>query len=284
MTLASVQLKKASRQISKNLLWGLQRPFRKHDSWPCQILSGPAKGSLLTLDIRTQGSYWLGSYDKWILDRLNPISHLLPPGDIAWDCGAFVGYYSAVFRKAVGSSGKIVTFEASSRNCNSLRNLPHLNNWDNVFIHHLAVGPDHSTINFAGELGGSSGPVGLSKSFEGSPSTEAVQSAGLDELLQEHMMPAPKLIKLDLESAEQQALHNGHSMFTVYRPSLILEWHGIKVLDSIGRFLDTYHYSAWDVVNYHQDANLRETQIDPANLEKRARSGISNTLICLPSY
>lgn len=283
MTTAYAQGLKVFKEISKNSFWGLQRTFRKNDSWPCQIISGPAKGSLLTLDLRTQGSYWLGNYDNWILNRLNPISHLLSTGDTAWDCGAFVGYYTAVFRNAVGPSGSIETFEASSKNFNNLNNLPHLNHWDNVSIHHLAVGPDHSIISFAGELGGSSGPVGLSKSYEGSPSVEAVQCVGLDELLEEYRIPAPKLIKLDLESAEEQALHNGHSMFTLHRPNMILEWHGVKVLDSIARFLDIYQYSAWDVINYHHDVSLRGKRIDPKSLEKMASSGMSNTLICLPA-
>lgn len=274
--------RKVFKEIPKHLLWGLQRPFRKHDSWPLRIISGPAKGSLLTLDLRTQGSYWLGTYDNWILNRLNPISHLLSTGETAWDCGAFVGFYTAVFRNAVGPTGSIETFEASSKNFNNLNNLPHLNNWNNVSIHHLAVGPDHSNINFAGELGGSSGPVGLSKTYEGAPSTESVQCAGLDELLEEYRIPVPRLIKLDLESAEEQALHNGHLLFTRHRPNMILEWHGMQVLDSIARFLDIYKYSAWDVVNYQSNPSLRRKQINPKNLEKEAKSGISNTLICLP--
>jgi FkbM family methyltransferase len=271
-----------AKNLAKYILWGLGRPFHTSSSWPCRVLAGPAKGCVLTLDIRSQGSYWLGSYDTWILNRLNPISHLLSPGDTAWDCGAFVGYYTAVFRQAVGPIGHVHTFEASQRNFSSLRRLPALNNWDNVTIHHLAVGPDHCTINFAGDLGGSSGPLDLSKSYQGTPKSETVRCSGLDELIVDYKIKAPRLIKLDLESAEEQALHNGHTLFSTHRPVVILEWHGEGVLDAISRFLDIYQYNAWDVLHYQPQEALRSKPLDPFHLHAYAREGMSNTLICIP--
>ena len=57
------------------------------------------------LDIRRNGAYWLGVYDSWILERIR-ISDWLPEGGVAWDCGAFVGYYSAIFRRVVGDRGR----------------------------------------------------------------------------------------------------------------------------------------------------------------------------------
>ena len=80
-----------------------------------KVISGPAKGVKLRLDLRKEGSYWLGTYDKWLFDSI-PFSNYISPGNVVWDCGAYVGYYAAVSRKIVGSEGKVYVFEASSNN------------------------------------------------------------------------------------------------------------------------------------------------------------------------
>lgn len=270
-------------ELAKQALWAIQKPFHKDDSWPCRVLTGPAKGCQLTLDIRSQGSYWLGTYDSWILNHLKPISHLLMPGGTAWDCGAFVGYYTAIFRAAVGANGFVHTFEASLNNYNKLKHLLALNNWTNVEIHHLAVGPDHCSLDFAGELGGSSGPMGLSKNYDGNPAVETVRCLGLDELIQEYKIPAPSFIKLDLESAEEQALHNGKVLFSTNRLNILLEWHGTKVLPAISDFLVNYSYNAWDILSYHVEESQCGEKLNPFCLHSYAKSGMSNTLLCIPA-
>ena len=35
-----------------------------------RVLSGPARGVLMKLDLREGGSYLTGQYDKWIFDRI----------------------------------------------------------------------------------------------------------------------------------------------------------------------------------------------------------------------
>src|SRR5436309_22192 len=86
--------------VVKQTVWHALRPFNTGNAWPMRVRSGPAKGTTLVLDVRRNGSYWLGNYDRWILERIR-LSDWLPAGGVAWDCGAFVGYYAAVFRKLV---------------------------------------------------------------------------------------------------------------------------------------------------------------------------------------
>ena len=196
--------------------------------------------------MRQNGAYWLGTYDRWILDRIQ-IRDWLPSGGVAWDCGAYVGYYAAIFRGIVGAGGSVIAFEASTINYKRLRHTPALNSWDNVKIVHLAVGPDHSQIAFAGEAGGASGPIGLSREHRQSVPGEIVNCAGVDELCYERGMPLPNFVKFDLESAEELALHNGDRVFREKRPVLLLEVHGEKILQAVGNFLSKYNYLAWDV-------------------------------------
>ncbi len=83
---------------------------KEHGLNRISILKGPAKGTRMLIDIRLGGSYFLGNYDKWIFDEI-ALEKILKPGMVAWDCGAFYGYYAAIFRKLVGASGCVDVFE-----------------------------------------------------------------------------------------------------------------------------------------------------------------------------
>lgn len=130
-----------------------------------RVINGPAKGSKMLLDIRLGGSYFIGTYDKWIFDRVK-LEDVIKEGMVCWDCGVFYGYYGAIFRRFVGESGFVEIFEASSNNYKSVSNLPAINKWTNVRVHHCAIGPENSEIKFVNNLGGSNGPLELDKNFD----------------------------------------------------------------------------------------------------------------------
>src|SRR5437588_7870158 len=80
-----------------------------------RVLSGPAKGTKLRLDLRVEGRYWLGRYDDWVFKYFR-LTDYLKPGQVAWDCGSYVGYYAACFRRIVGEKGFVYAFEAARSN------------------------------------------------------------------------------------------------------------------------------------------------------------------------
>lgn len=231
------------KNVLKKFVW--QIISNKEGYNDLKVLSGPAKGAILRLNITKEASYWLGTYDKWILSKL-PLEKIIQKDWVVWDCGAYVGYYTAIFKK-IACNGKIFTFEASRKNYDTLKIIPSLNNWKNVFIMNLAVGPDHSTIKFVNNLGGSNGPFGLSKNYAGAVENleiEEVTCCGVDELVYERNIDAPDFIKFDLESAEEFALHNGHRIFSTKRPIILLELHGETALKAAGKFLEKYNYTS----------------------------------------
>jgi FkbM family methyltransferase len=240
-----------------------------------RVLTGPARGARLRLDLRREGQYWLGNYDAWVF-KYFPIADYLKPGQVAWDCGAYVGYYAACFRRLVGPTGQVYAFEASAANYGRLRVLPSNNSWPNVYIHHLAVGPEHTELSFVDNLGGACGPVGLSKDYgTQSVTTTVVRSCGVDELVYEMGVTAPHFIKFDLESAEEFALHNGCRVFTDHRPVLQVEVHNPTARDAFGRFLSEYGYHAW--VFGDPSHRLRRNVVDNHDL-----TGDWHMFICLP--
>jgi FkbM family methyltransferase len=221
-----------------------------------KTLSGPAKGTVFRLDLLKESSYWVGSYDKWILDRV-VLKDILKPGWVVWDCGAYVGYYTAIFRNLIGPNGFVYTFEASTTNYNRLKELPELNNWSNVKIINEAVGPDHTTIKFVSNLGGASGPADMSKEYDMNQKMEyeEVICRGVDELVLECEIKAPNFIKFDLESAEVFALCNGNYVFSKVRPYILLELHGKDCHAAAASFLSKFNYKAKDVYYYNDRTN-----------------------------
>ena len=236
------------KNLAKKTAWHILRWLHGKDVVPLRVLAGPAQGAFLSLDVRSEGAYWLGCYDAYAFARL-PFRRYLQSGSVAWDCGAFVGYHAAVFRKIVGPSGRVVVFEASCENHAHLASLPALNGWNNVEIRHEAVGLAHASIEFAGNRGAASGPYWRGSHFDDGKALviEKIPSRGTDELVFELGVPPPAFIKFDLESAEEFALHNGPRVFRESRPVLLLELHGEAARDAAGRFLETYRYRATPV-------------------------------------
>jgi FkbM family methyltransferase len=264
--------------IIKNVLYYLVP--KKNGYSNLSVKAGPAKGVKLRLDVRKEGSYWLGNYDQWIFDRID-FEKYIKPGDVLWDCGAYVGYYTAIFRKLSGENGKVYTFEASNKNYDRLKELPVLNEWSNVHIYNMAVGPDHTELEFVNDLGGASGPYGLSKSYAQSREELdilKVKCCGVDELITEQNVAMPDFIKFDLESAEVFALHNGDKVFKEKRPVILLELHGDEAKKAAGLFFEKYNYTGIIVSQLPNPINQLRSLAD---FEKVA--GVPHMVICTPN-
>jgi FkbM family methyltransferase len=266
------------KRLLKNLLYHLFPRVEGYNT--IRILSGPARGMRMRIDIRDAGTHFTGRYDKWVFDRVR-LHRLLRPGMVAWDCGAFYGYYACVFRSLVGDEGFVEVFEGSRRNHGVVSALPALNGWSNMRVHWMAVGPDHTTIPFTDNLGGDSGPYGMEKNFDESGLSleiTMVESSGVDELILERKVRVPDIVKFDLETAEIQALANGDVLFSQHRPLLLLELHGENAMRAAGDFLSRHRYRAYSV--WELDMAHRSLFVDRASLS--AHSHVPHMLLCFP--
>jgi FkbM family methyltransferase len=235
--------------VVKNCLWKL---FSDSDGLKnVTILTGPCKGVKLRIDFRNESAYWLGSYDRKILKL---ICDILKQGAVAFDCGTYLGYYGAAMRKAVGETGKVYLFEASTVNFNRVSALPANNKWLNVEVFNLAIGQHHSVIRFATNLGAASGPVDMpGKNLDlQNVEIEEVKCCGIDELVYEMGLPAPDFIKLDIETGECYALVNGKKLWENKRPVLLVELHRDKknrpyAFEAAEKFLKDFNYLGKEV-------------------------------------
>lgn len=265
------------KKIVKNFLYWLTARGKSHQTY--KVLFGPAKGVKLNLDLRKEAAYWLGNYDAWILKNLQ-LEKLIKNGDTVWDCGAYVGFYTGVFRKLVGEKGKVVTIEAVKETFERIKDLPKINGWKNVIMKQCAVGPENSEIQFVSNLNGSNGPFGLAKIYaqDENLEIEKVKCFGVDELI-DSGLPIPDVIKFDLESAEVFALMNGEKLFSTKKPILFLELHGKEAFDTTAEFLDKYNYFSKDISKYRDETALTFK----CGKELKNAGYIPHMLICWPN-
>jgi FkbM family methyltransferase len=68
------------------------------------------------------------------------VKGLVKPGDVVVDLGACIGYYTLLFSKLVGPSGRVIAFEPSPDSCSILRRNVSRNGLTNVTVENAGAG------------------------------------------------------------------------------------------------------------------------------------------------
>jgi len=128
----------------------------------------------------------------------------LQPGDIVYDIGANVGFYSVILGKAVGERGKVIAFEPEKESYNLLQRNLKLNNLINVYTFQKALGNE----NKEGELflGQTIGNFSLVKTYEKEINSQKVEIVKGDQFVRDQSLPIPKAVKIDVEGYEYSVL------------------------------------------------------------------------------
>jgi FkbM family methyltransferase len=183
------------------------------------IKHGVAKGLKFNIG-ESCPDFALGTYELPIQEAL---AKYLNPGDVFYDLGANVGFLTIVAAKLVGATGQVYAFEPSDRNIASIRHNAQINGFNQVEVIPKAV----SHTSGVGELllaeysGGNtlstnSAPPDLAGSIE-------VDLVAIDDLVAENTIAPPKLIKIDVEGAELDALKGMTQTIKTHQPAIIYE-------------------------------------------------------------
>lgn len=167
---------------------------------------------------------------------------LLRPGDVVYDVGANVGWYSLLAARAVGPAGSVVAFEPSLENALLAQQNAAVNGFENVTVVPAALTDHDGWMTFLtrgsleGRLDLQEGP-GADRGDErhGSGQELLVPVASLDSWLSLVDRPAPTLVKIDVEGAEVGVLRGMRRTLAEARPTIIVELHGTReaVLDEL---------------------------------------------------
>ena len=195
------------------------------------IVQGPLRGYRWIVGSSNHGC-WLGSYE---CDQQALLAKWTNEGDVVFDVGAHVGFYTLLGSLLVGRKGRVIAFEPVPENLNYLKQHLEINSVSNVEIVEAAV----SDRNGCERL--SSGPSSSMWHFDAQGELE-VQTISLDELMLNGKLPPPNLIKMDIEGAEVHALNGSAGVINEFHPVIILSTHGSDVHQKCCSFLESAGY------------------------------------------
>lgn len=208
-----------------------------------RIIQGPLRGKRWVVGSSTHGC-WLGSYEY---AKQRSFEQFVRPGDIVYDIGAHTGFYTLLASVLVGPIGRVVAFEPYPRNLGYLRQHLALNRINNAAIVEGAV------YEHEGEVRITAGPSS-SEIRVGIDGTVPVRAFTLDHLVFRDGLPAPTVMKMDVEGAEYAVLRGASKLLMENRPLIFLSTHGEVVHAECLRLLVGFGYTIRSI-----DGNSIET-------------------------
>lgn len=166
-----------------------------------------------------QRMYFYGEHDERY--EIRNLKRILRPGDTCWDVGANIGFYTCLFASLVGEAGRVVAFEPASETAAFLRENIALNRTTHrVIVIGKAIGSavGRQQIFFqAADM--AEGTASLREKQGGE--SEWVDVDTLDNLFR--TLPAPDLVKIDVEGYQVELFAGGKRFFKHHSPMIMAE-------------------------------------------------------------
>ena len=190
-----------------------------------EISGGILRGQTMFLDLQSEKDFWLGSYEKPLIEALKRISK---KGMLSYDIGANIGYISLVMATLNGTQGKVISFEALPRNLERLQKNIEINNLTQRISNvPKAVSEKSGKGSFLEHASGAMGKLAEANGRdEKYVSQHKIETIALDDYVFQGKNPPPNIIKIDIEGAEGQALIGMRRLLKESKPSLLIELHG----------------------------------------------------------
>jgi FkbM family methyltransferase len=180
------------------------------------VLQGRIRGMRWIVGSANHGC-WLGTYER---EKQQEFTQYVRPGDVVYDIGAHVGFYTLLASRLVGPRGRVYAFEPNAENLVLLHRHLSLNSVSNVTVLGLAVSESAGQACF--EALGSSGRLSKTGHI-------VVLTESLDGLLSRSAIVPPSCIKIDVEGAEALVLRGAVKLIGACEPTIFLATHGHAV-------------------------------------------------------
>ncbi len=204
---------------------------------PLRIIGGPLRGYRWIPGAGVHGC-WLGTFERYEQELLK---RLVRPGDVMFDIGANVGFYTLLAARLVGHDGSVVAFEPAARNVGYLRRHLELNSLTNVRVLEAAVGDRVGTAVF--QTGPSFSEGHLVPGDLPGPGQCRIRLITLDDLLTRSEVPPPQMLKIDVEGAEYAVLRGAVNLLKRARPEILLSTHSTALREECSHLLTGLGYS-----------------------------------------
>lgn len=206
-----------------------------------KVVGGLLEGWLLAVDLKCEKYYWLGTHEP---DLQKVVSEFVRPQMVIYDIGANIGFFTLIFARLVGSSGKVFAFEPFPSALKRLRQQVELNHQQQVItVVPVAISDRDETeifqIHNIMAMGKLVGSIGRDTVYKG---VMEVQSLTLDSYIYRDGNPVPDVIKIDIEGGEVKALPGMERVLAEEKPTMLLEIHGQAAGHAVWSILKEHGY------------------------------------------
>jgi FkbM family methyltransferase len=190
----------------------------------------------LPLDHAHAGLIVRGTLEPPVQEALR---RLLAPGDVFYDIGANVGFFTIVGARLVGPTGRVIAFEPVPWCAHAVGRNIELNGFDHASIRAEAVGgaDGRARLLVVGEASWSH----LESTGRHADVRDEIDVAvvSLDSLVGAGTIPPPDVMKIDTEGAELQAIEGARATIAEHRPAIVCELHDtndafLALMDELG--------------------------------------------------
>lgn len=186
---------------------------------PRIVAAGEAAGLRLVAH-RADPDFARGTYER-PLQKF--IAGHVTEGDVFYDIGANIGFFSLIAARRAGSAGRVYAFEPVPDNAAAISRSARLNGFDAVDVLNVAVGSSNgrTELMLARHIGGATlASVGPPPDLRG---TIEVALVSIDRLIAQRRLRPPTLVKVDVEGAELDVLKGMTETLRAHRPTVLYE-------------------------------------------------------------
>jgi FkbM family methyltransferase len=162
------------------------------------------------------------------------VTRILRVGDTCIDAGCQIGYYSCLLAKLIGEKGRVYSFDANPQACLSTRRNLGLNGFSFSDVVHAALADTEGELSFHISTDDQTGLSSLG-AIPTSKETISVPSLRLDRFVKERGIERVRLLKIDVEGAEEIVLRGLGSLLS----SHIIDYILVECFDERLRLLGT---------------------------------------------
>jgi len=195
---------------------------------------------------------FFGSYEPELRDVMRVI---VPPGGVAIDVGANVGWHTLLLARLVGGAGRVLAVEANPSVREQLAQNIGLNRLAQVEIIPCAAAAAEGSLRFAGpaadDPGAGNGHV--VKEEAAAAGVISVPARPLDAVVAERRLERLDFIKIDVEGFEWPVLQGAEQTIAKHRPNIIFEFDSAYVARGDGsaallaEFLARHRYRLFSI-------------------------------------
>lgn len=204
---------------------------RRFFAGPAVIASGPAEGLRFDAGANTV-RFQKGDYEEPVQQALASLARV---GDVFYDVGANLGFFTIMLGRIVGPTGIVNAFEPVPANAAVIERNARLNDLGNVRVIRMALtrSDGEAELLLAQHVGGA---VLENAGAPPDPAGRLTVAVGsVDALLARGELAPPRLVKIDVEGAEMDVLAGMERTLREHAPTIVLELDGATQTECVSK-------------------------------------------------